>query len=47
MMSEGTLPNTLRSFIPEPMQPHESQPDLGVDSYQKATPDSHSRSSTR
>jgi len=33
--------------MPEPMPPHESQFDVGVNSYQKATPDSHYRSSPR
>jgi len=29
----------------EPMPPYESHPDVGVSSYQEATPDSHSQSS--
>ncbi|XP_052176685.1 uncharacterized protein LOC127790989 [Diospyros lotus] len=40
MMPGGTLPDTLKKFMP----PLESQPEAGDDSYQEATPDSHSRS---
>ena len=47
MMHGGTLPNTLRRFMQEPMSPHESQPDVGSSSYQEATPNSCSRSSPR
>ena len=45
MMLGGTLPDTLRRFIQEPMPPHESQLDVGSGSYQEATPISCSRSS--
>ena len=45
MMPGGTLPDTLRRFMQEPMPPHESQPDVGAGSYQEATPDSRSWSS--
>ncbi|XP_052171587.1 uncharacterized protein LOC127787565 [Diospyros lotus] len=39
MMLGGTLPGTLKKFMP--------QPEVGADSYQEATPDSHSRSTPR
>jgi len=47
MMPGGTLPNTLRRFMPELVSPYESQPDMGAVSYQEATLDSHSQSSPR
>ena len=46
MMLGGTLPDTMRRFMLEPMPPHELSPDVGANSYQEATPNSHSRSSS-
>ena len=42
IMPGGTLSDTLKKFMPKPMSLHKSQPDVGANSYQEATPDSHS-----
>ena len=47
MILGGTLPDTLKSFMLESMPSLEHQPNMGADSYQEATPDSHSRSTPR